>query len=147
MTMHEMNGALLACALGVSALAGCTDGSAEKTADTPAIPELTVAQVADLLSGDAAVAVDANSESIRRDQGVVPNARLLTSSGSYDPAAELPGDRATKLVFYCGNEDCRASDGAAERAREAGYRDVNVMRAGIAGWKAAGQPTSEMPTG
>jgi rhodanese-related sulfurtransferase len=34
-----------------------------------------------------------------------------------------------------------ASHEAARRAVKAGYTDVNVMADGIAGWKAAGQPT------
>ncbi len=106
-----------------------------------AIAELSVADVASLLQKNAAVVVDANGAETRREQGIVPSARLLTSSGSFDPATELPADKGTKLVFYCGNEGCHASDGAAERARSAGFSDVNVMRAGIAGWKAAGQPT------
>jgi rhodanese-related sulfurtransferase len=34
-----------------------------------------------------------------------------------------------------------ASHEAARRAVKAGYTDVSVMGDGIAGWKAAGQPT------
>ena len=36
---------------------------------------------------------------------------------------------------------CRASDAAAERAANAGYTNVNVMRDGIKGWANAGEPT------
>ncbi len=88
------------------------------------------------------MAVDANRDAVREEYGTLPGATLLTSSGRYDPSAELPDDLATKLVFYCSNMDCRASDGAAGRAREAGYTDVNVMRAGIAGWVEAGEDTT-----
>ena len=35
-----------------------------------------------------------------------------------------------------------ASHEAARRAVKAGYTDVSVMADGIAGWKAAGQPTA-----
>jgi len=35
-----------------------------------------------------------------------------------------------------------ASHEAARRAVKAGYADVSVMGDGIAGWKAAGQPTA-----
>jgi len=115
-------------------VAGCSEES------TSAIPELSVERAAAMFEAGEAVAVDANGASTRQEHGVVPGARLLTSSGSYDPAAELPADHATALVFYCGNTDCRASDGAAERAREAGYANVNVLRAGIAGWVEAGHP-------
>lgn len=115
------------------ALAGC--GGEEESA---AIPELSVAQVATMLEAGDAVAVDANGEETRQERGIVPGARLLSSSGRYDPARELPSDTSTTLVFYCGGTQCTASDTAAERAREAGYANVNVMRAGIAGWIEAG---------
>lgn len=126
--------ALALAALSIMLASACS----EEPAGAP-IPELGVADVARMLEAGDAVAVDANGESTRRERGVIPGARLLSSSGSYDPAAELPADTATTLVFYCGNTDCRASDGAAARARDAGYSNVNVMRAGIAGWVEAGQ--------
>ncbi len=116
---------------------------AETAAEQEApIPELPVAEVASLLESGDGVAVDANNATTRERFGTIPGATLLTSSGRYDPSAELPADHATKLIFYCGNDNCRASDGAAGRAREAGYTDVNVMRAGIAGWVDAGKETA-----
>ncbi len=117
------------------------EAPAEEEVEAP-IPELEVTAVAALLEAGDCVAVDANSATTRERFGSIPGATLLTSSGRYDPAAELPGDTAAKLVFYCSNDDCRASDGAAGRARTAGYTDVNVMRAGIAGWSDAGRDTA-----
>lgn len=84
---------------------------------------------------------DANSPDTRKDQGMIPGAHPLSSSGKYNIAKELPTDKNTKLVFYCGNTKCMASHAAAERAHKAGYADVNVMADGIMGWKAAGKPT------
>jgi rhodanese-related sulfurtransferase len=66
---------------------------------------------------------------------------LLSSSRQY-ALSELPAAKETKLVFYCGGTACRASDSAAKRAADAGYADVSVMRAGIRGWKSAGQTTA-----
>jgi rhodanese-related sulfurtransferase len=117
----------------VMALAGCGEEAAAP------IPELSVDEVARRLEAGDIVAVDANGEETRRERGIVPGARLLTSSGSYNPTAELPSDQSTALVFYCGGTQCRASDNAAERAREHGYSNVSVMRAGIAGWVEAGK--------
>ncbi len=37
-----------------------------------------------------------------------------------------------------------ASHEAARRAVKAGYKDVSVMVDGIAGWKAAGEPTTHV---
>lgn len=101
---------------------------------------LQVAEVESLVKSKKAHVFDANGKATREKEGVVPGAKLL-SSGQYDTAKELPAAKDAKLVFYCGNDKCRAADGAAARAKGAGYKDVNVMRAGIAGWKKAGKAT------
>lgn len=107
------------------------------------IPELSVAQASVLHAANDAVFLDANSDRTREDRGFVPGATLLSSSSGYDLEKELPTDKAAKLVFYCGSEYCSASDSAAERARDAGYDDVCVMRPGIKGWLAAGKPVEK----
>jgi len=138
----------LAAALLLSLLQlGCQDEPpvVEPEPEAFAAPELSVAQVAGLVEAGTAVPVDANSPETRQAFGTVPHARLLSSSSQYDVAAELPPEHSTKLVFYCANEDCRASDGAAARAFAAGYTDVHVMRAGITGWRDAGKPTVPAP--
>lgn len=101
---------------------------------------LGVPEVKELVQHRAATLVDANGPDIRQSMGVVPGSLLLSNSHDY-ALSELPPSKATKLVFYCGGEKCRASDSAAARALQAGYTDVNVMRAGIRGWKDAGQAT------
>jgi rhodanese-related sulfurtransferase len=40
-----------------------------------------------------------------------------------------------------------ASHAAAERAVEAGYTNVAVLKVGFKGWKEAGKPTAVAPTG
>jgi rhodanese-related sulfurtransferase len=105
-----------------------------------AIPEISVKDAAKALESGA-VAVDANSDKTRKDNGTVPGAVILTSSYKYD-LAQLPKDKSTDLVFYCSNTKCTASDAAADRAASHGYTNVHIMRAGIKGWKAAGNPTT-----
>jgi len=46
---------------------------------------------------------DANPGSTREREGIIAGAHLLSSSGSYDVAKELPAAKDTKLVFYCAN--------------------------------------------
>ena len=62
-----------------------------------------------------------------------------------DPATfterELPTDRGTSLVFYCSNPMCRKAPNAARRAKQMGYGAVQVMSAGITGWRSAQLPT------
>jgi rhodanese-related sulfurtransferase len=61
-----------------------------------------------------------------------------------DPAAygtgDLPPDRDALLVFYCSNPWCRKAPNAARRASALGYRNVQVMSAGIRGWVDAKLP-------
>lgn len=109
------------------------------------VKELDVPAVAALVSTHAAAVFDVNGPETRAQYGVVPGARLLSSSSRFDVATELPADKAATLVFYCANSECGASQSAAERAAIAGYSDVNVMRAGIAGWKEAGHQTEAAP--
>lgn len=117
------------------------EGSTAKADSQEWSKELSVTDVAALLEAKRATVLDANDADTRKEQGVVPGAVLLSSSRDY-AFSELPPAKDTKLVFYCGGTACRASDKAAKRAADAGYADVSVMRAGIRGWKSAGQATA-----
>jgi rhodanese-related sulfurtransferase len=88
---------------------------------------------------------DANVPETREKFGVIPGAHLLASDDAYNVITTLPADKNDLLVFYCANTHCMASHEAARRATTAGYTDVSVMADGIAGWKAAGQPTVKAP--
>ena len=87
---------------------------------------------------------DANTDDTRKVNGIIPGAKLLTSSKSYDIAKTLPTDKTTQLVFYCVNTACMASHAAAARAATAGYKNVSVMADGIQGWKKSGQKTTTL---
>lgn len=82
---------------------------------------------------------DANVESVRKKDGIIPGAALLTSSSGFDAAKVLPTDKNAKVVFYCANTMCTASHDAAKVAAKAGYKEVYVMSDGIQGWKKAGK--------
>ena len=83
-------------------------------------------------------AVDANGDVTRKRMGVIPGAVLLTDSEDFKPS-ELPADKGKPLVFSCANTSCGASHQAAEKALTAGYTNVKVLPAGIAGWVKAGK--------
>lgn len=107
------------------------------TAGEP-VKEVTLEQVQKFVQEKSAnVAIlDANNSDARKDAGVVPGAILLSSYNQY-AITELPKDKNTALVFYCYNSYCQASHAAAMRAYQSGYKDVSVMKAGIAGWNKA----------
>jgi rhodanese-related sulfurtransferase len=138
-----MKRTLLTLALAASlvpAVALACDGDGPQQAKGPM--KATVEQVASWTKAKAATPVDANGSETRTKQGVIPGAVLLTSSSQYD-VKELPANKDTKLVFYCANQKCSASEAAAKRAIDNGYTDVAVLPVGIAGWKQAGQPTAK----
>jgi rhodanese-related sulfurtransferase len=69
----------------------------------------------------------------------VPGALNLDPLGYGD--SDLPPDKDSTLVFYCSAFMCRKAPNAARRAQKMGYRRVQVMSAGIAGWLSAALPT------
>ncbi|MGV3625569.1 MAG: rhodanese-like domain-containing protein [Archangium sp.] len=102
------------------------------------LSKVTVDQLVALQKDKKATVIDANDMGTRKKYGVIPGAVLLTSSASFE-AKELPADKASKLVFYCSNDLCTASNAAAKRAIENGYTDVAVLSTGVQGWQSAGQ--------
>jgi len=117
------------------------------TADTSGLTTLTVPQLAALLADNAASVLDANGAPTREKYGIIPGASLLSNYSDYDAAAELPADKARRLVFYCSSTMCSAAPTAARKAVQAGYTDVCVLPEGIKGWVGAGQPVEKPSAG
>jgi hypothetical protein len=46
---------------------------------------------------------DANPPDVREEEGIIPGAHMLSSSGHYDVTTTLPPDKNTPIVFYCHN--------------------------------------------
>jgi rhodanese-related sulfurtransferase len=116
-------------------------GACSHKAPEPAT--VTIDQVDQALQKGEVQPVDANGESTRKHEGVLPGAILLSDYATFK-MSELPADKARPLVFYCGNEDCTSSHHAAARAITAGYQHVEVMPDGIAGWVRAGKKTQSI---
>lgn len=123
-----------------------TQPAAEAPADPhAAFTELSVQEVVGLVGAGNGVPVDANGAETRAKYGMLPGAIQLSSYREF-AMSELPADKATKLVFYCGGPSCSAAPKAAKLALDAGFTDVNVMPVGITGWVDAGQSV-EKPAG
>ena len=133
----------LCATLAVACHSAPPEQAAPSAREAKKVPEVTVSDVQHFVTNKSAAIFDANDSDTRKEYGVVPGAVLL--AGHEYPLSALPASKTDKLVFYCGGTQCRASDKAAARAASAGYSDVNVMRAGIRGWKEAGQATSPAP--
>jgi len=95
-------------------------------------------------NGPAPLIYDVNVESTRTNVGVIPGAKLLSSSSEFDVKKELPHDLTKPLIFYCANTQCTASHSAAERAIKFGFKNVSVMVDGVYGWRDAGKPLQKI---
>lgn len=129
-----------ACGGGTASSSAATSTETSGTESTEAFAVVSVEDVAAGIAPDATtrfVVFDANSRETY-DEGHVPGATWI----HYDSvtAAVLPADTSAQLVFYCGGPTCGAAPAAATTAIELGYTNVAVMRAGISGWRDAGQP-------
>ena len=83
--------------------------------------------------------IDARPE-VKFYAGHLPWAQSLPWQGMQDRLDELPSDKATKLVFYCGGLKCDLSAKAAELAMAQGFTDVSIYPQGEPGWKQGGHP-------
>lgn len=94
---------LLAAVLAVSAITGCakSEGGGAAAEKDVKIPEITVDQLDKDLAAKAVTTVDCNGDSTRKRMGTIPGAILVADEEKY-PASDLPADKSTKLVFYCG---------------------------------------------
>jgi len=138
---------LLVSLLAGAALTGCSkkdDGQAtEATQAASKVPTMTVDELDAALANKACDPVDANGDRTRKKMGVIPGAHLLSDSETFT-ISELPANKDRPLVFYCANTHCDASHEAAAKAITAGYTNVKVMPAGIAGWVKAGKKTTSI---
>jgi len=145
-----MRNLLLVSLLAGAAITGCSKKdqgqaaeAAEATEAASNVPTVTVDELEAALASHACEPVDANGERTRKKMGVIPGARLLSDSETFE-LSELPADKAKPLVFYCSNTHCGSSHEAAAKAITAGYTNVKVMPAGIAGWVKAGKKTASI---
>ncbi len=132
----------VAACLALFALAACD--SAKTTADSPEPQVITVEELAAQVEKGEITPCDSNGVETRTEHGTIPGAVLLTSYEEYD-VSELPADKSRPLAFFCSSEKCSAAPKAAEKALSAGYTDVRWLKAGIKGWKGAGQKTQPVP--
>jgi rhodanese-related sulfurtransferase len=122
---------LAALMTGVAALALAGEVKQVGFAEVKALLEKTPAEGGYLV-------IDARPE-IKYFEGHLPGAVNLPWQEMRERLAELPAQKQTRLVFYCGGEKCDLSGKAAALALEKGYTDVAVFAAGEPGWRAGGE--------
>jgi len=83
------------------------------------------------------VLIDSRPKRKKYDKGHIPTALSVPDSKFAKMTAQLPADKSTPLVFYCGGLKCRLSHKSAKKAINLGYTKVNVFAEGYPAWVAA----------
>ena len=93
-----------------------------------------------------AVIVDARPKKRKYDKGHVPTAISMPLRQFDEMTDQLPADKSTQLIFYCGGYKCPLSPKAAAKALALGYTNVKLFQAGYPAWVAAyGKQTAAAP--
>lgn len=86
--------------------------------------------------------VDSRPAARQYDPGHIPGAVNIPDSQFDKLAGQLPADKATRLVFYCGGVECPLSHSSAAKAEKLGYANIAVYAAGMPDWIAQGGPVA-----
>jgi len=102
-------------------------------------PDISLPDLKTAIAAKKVTLLDVNGP-VSYANGHIPGAIDYTAHTA-DLATVLPADKGSLIVAYCGNEHCGAYARGAEAAAKLGYTNVQHFKPGIAGWKAAGEPT------
>ena len=102
-------------------------------------PDISIADLKQAIQEKKVTVIDANG-SMSYHKAHIPGATDFQEHKA-DLAKLLPADKNALIVAYCGGPGCHAYESAANAAKELGYTNVKHLRAGISGWKAAGEKT------
>lgn len=117
-------------------------GRVVKAADNASkCPEISIDDLKKAISDKKATVIDVNGTDSYK-AGHIPTAV------DYEANAEklkevLPRDKDALVVAYCGGPQCSAYKTAAKAAMAMGYTNVKHLKAGISGWKEAGEKTEK----
>lgn len=111
------------------------------TALAGTFPDISLADLKTAIAEKKVTLLDVNG-SVSYANGHIPGAIDYTAH-SADLSSLLPADKNALVVAYCGNEHCGAYARGAAAAQKLGYTNVEHFKPGIAGWKAAGEPTEK----
>jgi len=101
------------------------------------VPGVSAAYVKGLIDKNkGAVIVDARP-SRKFDKGHVPTAVNIPLRQFDAKVAELPADKGTELIYYCGGYECPLSPKSAAKAVALGYTKVRLFQGGYPAWKTA----------
>jgi rhodanese-related sulfurtransferase len=86
--------------------------------------------------------IDSRPAARQYDPGHIPGAINIPNGKFESLVDQLPADKATLLLFYCGGLECMLSHESAFKAEKLGYTNIKVYPAGSPDWKAKGAQMS-----
>lgn len=111
---------------------------AKATAHDAVAPEVTLQELKALVDAKGATIIDANSAKVY-DSGHIPGA-VSFAKNEKTLANQLPKDKNTLIVAYCGGPMCTAWEDPAKQAKTLGYSNIKHFKGGLKTWKDSGYP-------
>jgi rhodanese-related sulfurtransferase len=118
--------------------AACTVALVTLAAQAADYADIGIAELKTAMAAKKVTLVDVNGDDSYKE-GHIPGALLF--EGKDKLAKQLPSDKGTLVVAYCGGPSCNAYKAAAKAAESLGYTNVKHFSGGIRGWKSAGEKT------
>ena|SRR5688572_25512763 len=135
--MNRFLAVTLAAAIGFSFAAAFVSADAKKKD----APEISIDDLKKAIEAKEVTVIDVNGTDSYKD-GHIPTA--IDFEAEKEAIKEkLPADKAALIVAYCGGPQCGAYKNATKVALDLGYTNVKHLKAGISGWKDAGEKTEK----
>jgi rhodanese-related sulfurtransferase len=119
-------------------VAVCTSLLIASVAQAADYADIAISDLKVAIAAKKVAIVDVNGDDSYKE-GHIPGALLF--EGKEKLAKQLPADKGTLVVAYCGGPSCNAYKAAAKAAEGLGYTNVKHLSVGIRGWRAAGEKT------
>ena len=135
--MNRFLAVTLAAAIGFSFASTFVSADAKKKD----APEISIDELKKAIEESKVTVIDVNGTDSYKE-GHIPTA--IDYEATKDELKDkLPADKDALIVAYCGGPQCGAYKAATKVALDLGYTNVKHLKAGISGWKDAGEKTEK----
>ncbi len=133
----SMLGALLTCLAILASYPAISQAEEAKSFKKyPAIADYSlVAKYAKVPKPKGAMIIDSRPYKPKYVAGYIPTAVSIPASQFDKMTDQLPSDKGTLLIFYCGGLKCPLSHKSAFKAQALGYTNIKVYAKGFPDWK------------
>ena len=125
--------------LGLFSLGCASTPTNDNTVETHDFPHLTWSDVASSVEAGAVLVDSRGPKSYAK--GHIDGA-ISIPWRNQDAYSQLPGDKTTALVFYCGGPQCSASTRGCAEAKKRGYTNISEFKGGYPEWSKLQAPAT-----